>query len=198
MKRFIPCLVIIGIFASASFAGFDHTISSGYEYGVVLNNQSLLITGGGVYDIDAFFSSYIEVRGTAPLQEFTGGIALLMLQHFSTLNYYGGETGSLRLYDNAKATISGGQIGYIRSFQDVPMPNNVAYPHIEIICKTHDYNTSSKLLTGTWFDDSTFSIQLVNQAGYDPVIDNIRFIPEPATLLLVGVGGLLLRKRSNK
>ena len=51
------------------------------------------------------------------------------------------------------------------------------------------------ILTGTWFDDSTFSIYLDDVDGYDPVFENIFFTPEPATLLLITVGGLLLRRR---
>jgi hypothetical protein len=66
-----------------------------------------------------------------------------------------------------------------------------------MIVKEYEYVTSSNMLTGLWVDDSAFSIQLVDQTGYDPVIDNIAFtvIPEPATLLLFGLGGLLLRRK---
>ncbi|HML76012.1 MAG TPA: PEP-CTERM sorting domain-containing protein, partial [Anaerohalosphaeraceae bacterium] len=66
-----------------------------------------------------------------------------------------------------------------------------------IICKDYSFNSMTSKLTGTWTDNTTFNIQLVNQTGYSPAIDNIKFtiIPEPATLLLLGLGGVLLRRR---
>jgi hypothetical protein len=68
-------------------------------------------------------------------------------------------------------------------------------PHVTMVCSTHTYNTATKLLTGTWLDGTAFSIQLIDSAGYAATIDNIRFIPEPATMLLLGIGGVFLRRR---
>ena len=70
-------------------------------------------------------------------------------------------------------------------------------PHIEFVCRDHHWNEIDNILTGTWFDDSTFEIQLVNVAGYDPVIENIFFTPEPATLLLISIGGLFLHRKQH-
>jgi len=46
-------------------------------------------------------------------------------------------------------------------------------------------------------DESVFDIQLVDQGGYDPMIENIKFtiIPEPVTLCMMGLDVLLLRQR---
>jgi len=54
---------------------------------------------------------------------------------------------------------------------------------------------TGNLLTGNWLDGSGFSVTLLDQTGYDPVYSNINFVPEPATLALFGLGGLLLRKK---
>ena len=55
------------------------------------------------------------------------------------------------------------------------------------------------MLKGTWGDDSLFNIQLIDrtQYGYSPAIDNIKFtiIPEPMSMGLLALGGLLIRRR---
>ena len=59
--------------------------------------------------------------------------------------------------------------------------------HIEMLVKEYTFNTQTKMLKGTWGDDSLFSIQLIDrtQYGYSPAIDNIKFtiIPEPMSLI---------------
>jgi hypothetical protein len=119
---------------------------------------------------------------------------LLVLDDNSSMNFYGGELNTMNIYDNATAAFSGGRIDYLRSYQSILTPNQEIVKYIEMIVKNHSYNTSTKRLTGTWADDSAFSIQLVDQAGYDAAINNIKFtiVPEPATL---GLGGLLLRRK---
>ncbi len=203
-RRIMQKIVLLwmGVWACSSVAlgAFDVTISSGYHGTQMLENQeSLLMTGGGANGIEAYDSSYVEIRGTAPLQQFVGGISTIDLSHNSTMNYYGGETRGLYLYNNAWAVLYGGSMEHIDSYQYVPMPNNIAYPHIEMVVRDWSHNDQTNLLTGIWNVDNdnnsefdTFSIQLYDQAGYDPVIENITFtvIPEPVTLFLFGFGGL--------
>jgi hypothetical protein len=186
---------------SATFGAFDHTISNTYYYGILtLNGESLLVTGAGANGIEAEGLSYVEIQNTASLQNNVGGIYTLDLEDNSILNYFGGETGNFDIYDDATAVFSGGRIDYISSFQ---RPLSGDYPpsywdkHIEIICKSYDYNTSTKKLTGVWGNDTTFNIQLVDKSGYYSAISNIEFtiIPEPATLSLLGLGGLLIRRK---
>ena len=139
-------------------------------------------------------SSYIEVQGTAPLLQLVGGIYFMGLNDNSTLNYFGGETGALSIWNQASAVLEGGRIDYIESHQIL------GNPHIEMIVQEYDfssYDIDTDLLTGLWADNSAFSIYLENQSGYADVIDNITFtiVPEPATLSMICLGMLLLKKR---
>ena len=189
MKRLIPNLLLFCVCASVSFGTFDYEISDSYKGSVTLNSESLLVTGAGCISIFAKGTSYV------------GGIYTLGLAGFSTMNYYGGETGNFYIYDDAVATFSGGRIDYMSSYQfawrwegtcpSVLVPN----PHITFICDVDSVNLTGNLLTGNWLDDSSFSVTLVDQAGYDSVYSNINFIPEPASLLLLGLGGLLIRRK---
>ena len=214
MKTVVQYLPVICVIASVSFGAFDHTISNTYEYDVKLENESLLVTGGGAELIWAKYSSYVEIENTLPLQIDVGGIADLSVDDSSSLNYFGGETDLLKVRNNATASLRGGRINYISSYQDADdlvqvgwdYENNVPIfrKHIEMIVRQWAYNSQTKVLSGVWNVDNnndslfdTFTIQLHNQTGYDPVIDNITFtiIPEPLTLLLFGMGGILLRRK---
>mgnify|MGYP001218774503 CR=1 FL=1 len=194
MKRATLLIVTMCFCVSPCIATI--VISDTYEYDVKLeSSESLLMLGGGADSIWAKDSSYVEIRSTFPLQIDVGGIGFLDMDDSSTLEYYGGEVASLTTYDHAQVLLAGGRIDYISSFQSVLGPNQTYIPHIEIVCKEHEYDSLTKRLTGVWMDDTTFNIQLVDQSGYDPVIENIFFTPEPATLLLMGLGTFLLHRR---
>ena len=83
------------------------------------------------------------------------------------------------------------------SYQYVPSP------HITIVYSgvLPTFNSTTRLLTGLWGNGDPFSIYLSavpnSDYGYSPAIDNIKFtiIPEPASLILLAVGGLLLRRK---
>ena len=47
MKKLLLTVVFGWVCASAALADFDFTISDTYEYGIILNSQSMLVTGGG-------------------------------------------------------------------------------------------------------------------------------------------------------
>ena len=148
----------------------------------------------------AYDFSYVEVQTTAPLQVNVGGINSLILNKNSTMNYFGGETGGIRFYDDARAVFEGGRIDYISSYQrplSGDWPPSYWDKHIEIICKDWSWNELTNLLTGTWADDTAFSIQLVDQTGYHPAITNIEFtiIPEPVTIALLAIGAVFLKKK---
>lgn len=142
--------------------------------------------------------SSIEVWSTSTPLSNTSGVWSILIDDYSKLLYIDGRTSLISSYDSAQAILEGGQINRIRSFQYVGwIGRDWIGPHIEIICR--DYVSSPTLITGTWNADNdndgqwdTFSIQLLNQSGYSPVI-----VPEPVTLGLLSLGGLLIRKNGS-
>ena len=140
-------------------------------------------------------SARLEVWSTStPLGSDIGGIQYISLARSSHLDYYGGETFALTLGHDATATLSGGRIDVIQSLQLSGQTK-----HITMICDVDsvNYNVATRLLTGNWLNGSSFSIILVNVdlERFDTTYSNIRFIPEPASLSLLALGGLLLRRR---
>ena len=115
--------------------------------------------------------------------------------------------GILNIGNNATAKLSGGKIVEIYSNQSAwklagDPPVSVWNPHITIVYSgaLPVLNLTSHVLTGLWGNGTNFSIYLPNITGYSPAIDNIKFtiIPEPASLILLAVVGLLVRKRKGR
>ncbi len=199
-------ILILTICSTATFAGYDYTITGGYFGSMtVKNHETLLMTGGGAI-LTAEDHSIVDIQNTAPLEVLTGGIWEVNLTDQSYLNMEGGGVAWLGMKGNSTSIIHGGQINNIDSWQTVsvigrdPITGESIYNrHIEMIVKDYVYNTQTKILRGTWGDDSLFSIQLIDrtQYGYSPAIDNIKFtiIPEPMSLMLLALGGLVVRRK---
>jgi len=126
-----------------------------------------------------------------------GGILDLNLDDSSSLLFNDGEIRGIDFRDDATAVLRGGSILHISSYQHVGWwYGEPVDQHIEMYVSEYRYDEVTKKLTGLWWDDSAFDVQLHDDPRYDKVIDNIKFIvPEPATLLLFGLGGLILRKQ---
>lgn len=162
---------------------------------------------GGIINISLYGHNSLEMIGG----EVTN---LVYVNGFSTATISGGFVSSLT--NGGQTTISGGQVDAITNIGhlclyggDIEVITIDTYfnqvPWVDIFCKTYSaitqYDSTRWLVTGTWADDSPFSIFLKDNSGYyAPEFRNVRFtiVPEPITLAFLAFGGLAMRRYFRK
>lgn len=207
MKSIDSLALLLCLLSCSVMASYTYEVTEGYvEIPSLNSSESLFMTGGGTGSFDMRDSSSAFIQGTSPLEQGVGGIWYITQLGESYLEFSGGEMNWLTIASSATCILRGGKIDNISSTQDawewdygVDPPEQVPNPHITIIY-SGDLPTvdASNVLTGLWGNGAPFSIYLSDAPegyGYSPAIENIQFIPEPATLLLMGAGELLLRRK---
>ncbi len=169
-----------------------------------------LVNGGVLTDLWAYNSSTVTMSGGL-VGRYLGA------WNDSTVTMSGGSVGYLNVHENATVTVNGGTIGSVLEAYD---DGTIYLDGIGFEVTDEDDNTTSlsygnKLsdfvsliengehdyyfgfITGTLSADGSALnslFQIFNTGEYAGTGDII-IIPEPATLVLLGLGGLLLRKR---
>lgn len=202
MKRALLCLVFTCCFSTV-FAGYSDgylTADDGYEYGFITwrsYDPPLIVDGGGGAEISVRDSGRLIVKSTStplapPWDVHPGGVYDILLYNISQLSFLGGLTELITIGSSATAELKGGTINRIKSMQYVTTENIFIYAQDD-----WSWIDDNPLLgiEGHWLDGSSFHIEFINVAGYQPVWENIEVIPEPATLALLGLGGCLIRRR---
>ena len=149
-----------------------------------------------VYNTDV-----IDIRSGAIVNLYDPGYLGLQV------NLEAGWVGNNYLYPTLN--MYGGEIVYINAFQGIAsfyggtVSGNIAahggYYHV--YGYDFDYNPDIGRLTGLWENGTPFSINMnplsSDQPNYQAVWSAVTLheIPEPATLLLLGLGGLMLRRK---
>ena len=188
----------------------DGVIQEGdeYRYVGVYNNAKVDMTGGIVIvQLGAYDSSTVNISGGVLNGVFTSGASTASTLNLSgsmqadgvriwgsgTLNMFGGTIGSVQI-DNI-ANLYGGIISdYLLATSTV----NIYGYNFQYNPLAGDYRGGQ--LTGFWMNDTPFSMDLYYDdtpgGGLVDTWSHIVLIPEPATLLLLGLGVLMLKKRN--
>jgi len=201
MKSIVAYLLTTVVCISTCLASIadDPEIADGYltngEYvsmGKVEGYEELFVTGGGAETIDVRDHGYLEVQDTAKPLGYHTGIYDIFLYDDSELLYLGGITEEITVRDDATAVLKGGRVDYITIYHLSSWSSNVT-----IYCQ-EGYTKTDSYIYGLWADGTSFYIEFIDVDGVFspyPTADYVTVIPEPATLVLLGLGGLLLRKR---
>ncbi len=178
-------LILILCLCSSLWAGsFDYVINEGYYSDpILLENQSLQITGGEI--------ARVNTRNNS-LTEMTGGQidSINFNPGNNAFNMSDGYVKNLIINGSCLATLEGGTIDKIELI-------NMTNVSITFICDIDsvykEYNEYGILtnVSGNWLDGSEFNTQL----SFFNDESLIHFVPEPASMLLLGLGGMLLKKR---
>ena len=175
-KIVLVCAVLGLIFVPCLQAAIDWDI---YE--------SLSISEGDYYSVRVY-QSQIEPFEQTVVNLLNGSISRLSCFDNSIVNMYGGLINtSVGADDNSTLNLYGGDIVEAWVTENATL-NIYGYGfQTELIG-----SGAHTLLTGFWLDGSEFSIMFRRS---NTLPEQVNLLPEPATLLLLCVGGLVLRKR---
>lgn len=207
MKKSILYIPFVCLFVPVSLGTYTHTITTYQLLPDLTGTESMLITGqGGGGGVNLFDNSFMKIESTSMLGVGTGGVWQISMSVSSRLEMTGGEVHMIDMDDDSTAVLKSGWIEEIRIDQlffklEGDPPAEVPNPHITLYywgdLPTLDV---SNVLTGLWSNGDSFEIQLFNDTGIEcNLLDNFDFIlvPEPATLLLLTLGGLMIRRRTS-
>ena len=186
----LNCIYVADVFAIVNFYS-DGVIDAGTPNSSVYtwNIANINMTGGTILSLDEFNSSRVNIQAGLISQGTS-------LWNQSQLSLTSGQIGLfLEVHDSAVADLRGGILeGWLYAADDSV---------VNIYGDGFNYDPlagtkNGGLLTGFWASGQTFSLNLLDNLEtetitYEHVV--LHEIPEPASLLLLGLGVIFLRRR---
>ena len=162
---------------------------------IILDGEARRIVSTASSEINIWAGIHLglQVKDSSETNIFGGEISdITRVYDFSTINITGGILSTLEIHSTATANLYGGELEVLQVVDDdkADVVNIYGYGLAKI---PYGGLNGDGIVTGFWTDGTPFLINLYNPNTYS----HINLVPEPATLGLVLMGGLvgLLRKR---
>jgi len=180
MLALVSILCVCNSRAEIIWDSGHHAFSEGFEGEVwLLNDATADITGGEIGQLLCWDTSEVFVYEP-------GEIDLLRPNDSSTANVYSGTIGFLFALGSSNTNIYSASLDWLGAM-DSSQVN--LYVETYLLDPTGG-NFGDGLLTGTWMNGETFSIDI---AG-DETIGHIHFVPEPSSMSIFVIGILMFRR----
>ena len=182
----------------------DHLIVNQYHYeGELFDTSKVsIISGGTVYFLYAYESSTVDVSGgyvwglfpkdSSSVNISGGTVEIISAYNSSSENISGGVVNSLSVISSGSAYISGGsvgELGVLRTSSATFYGRNFNISGGLVLNGDRILGTGT--LTGEWMNGAPWMTTITANDS----TATIRVIPEPATLLLFGLGAVMLRRK---